>query len=339
MGGNSRSEKRRGRRWLLTGTVGVLLLVPAAFYLRDWIPGPWRSSEAWNDRLPSDVLADYVPEDSAALLTVDVPSLRESPMGRKRLVPLVQQLVREGEGELSWIAWLGIDPLNDLDSLQISFASGGVGQPLWLARGRLDRSRFHSTEQAREITVDHFRMWEYRDRQTKRTTTLAAAGDALLASETPARVLAALKYARKRPAGKSDAPVSLREMLTKVDRRQSVWVAASLEKLGSVRRIDNFWLEAVLRPLLTHAASVYGGITCGEDVRADLHFHAATEENAERLEADLKSLREMTGGASLFLGRQHELLPLLLLLGAAETNRDGNNVSLHCRLSEEQWPR
>lgn len=337
---NMGDRRRRGRIFWLIGAIGIVLLVSAAFIFRDWIPGPWRSPEAWNDRFPSDVLAEYLPEDSAAVIVVDLPLLRQSPVGRKHLMSFLKQLVREAEGEFAWLSWLGINPLDDLDSLQISFAAGGEGQPLWLARGRVDRSHFHVAAQGTEKVVDHFRVWEYADRQSKRKTTLAAAGDVLLVSDTSARVIAALKYGRERQTGKLDLhPVRdpmLRDMLAKVDRRRSIWLAASMNKLGSVRRIDNFWLEAILRPLLSHAESVRGGFTCAEDVRADLLFQAATEEKAAQLETDLKRLHELAGGASLLLSRQNELLPLLRLLGTGETKREGTNVLLHCRVAGDQ---
>ena len=187
-------------------------------------------------------------------------------------------------------------------------------------------------------TFDHFRVWEYADRPAKRVTLLVPVGDALVVSDTPARVLAALYQASDpRPVTIGDA--TLRELLQKVDRRQSVWFAASFRKLGAVARIDNFLLEMILRPLFTHAESLYGGLDCGEDVRAELHFLAATEDSAAKLEADLQHIcnvaQEVSEGAALLL-RQKEMVPLVRLLGTGQTSREGKTVLLRCRLAGDQ---
>jgi hypothetical protein len=91
----------------------------------------------------------------------------------------------------------------------------------------------------------------------------------------------------------------------------------------------------LLRPLFAHAESVYGGITCAEDLRAELHFGTATDEDAAQLEMDLQSICEAALGAAL-LGRQKELLPLLRLLAAGQIRREGKTILLRCRLTADQ---
>ena len=108
-----------------------------------------------------------------------------------------------------------------------------------------------------------------------------------------------------------------------MDRRQSVWLAASIKSLGPISGIDNFLLKMVLRPLPAHAESVYGGIVCSEDMQAELHFRTATAAEAAQLENDLASIRDLVREGSWLLGRQKELLPLLGLLGTAQIRRDG----------------
>lgn len=335
------APRRRWRRIvLLAGVATTVLVVVLGILFRDYIPGPWRSDDVSDNPFPPGVLADYVPEDSEAVLAVNLRSLLDSPTGRRHLMSPLKELVQDGEDNFQWIHLLGINPFDDLDSLEISFAPGSGGQPLWLARGRVDRSRFQTGPgNLRKKTADHFRIWEYMDRQRKKTTTLALAGDALVVSDTPARITAALKQAAN-PRSVIVRDAALRELLRKVDRRQSIWLAASFRKFGPVERIDNRWLELILRPLFRQAESVYGGLTCAEDVRAELHFASATEESAMKLEADLKNIcnvaAEVAQGAALLLRGQEELVPLVRLLGTGETNREGKSVSLRCRLLAEQ---
>jgi hypothetical protein len=328
--------RRRPRRlFVLAGLLGVGLLLLLVALLRDVIPGPWRRDAARDHLFAPGVLADYVPEDSEAVVAVDLRALRESPTGR-RLAPALKQLVGKGERRFHWIDLLNIKPFDDLDNLLMSFAPGSGGQPLWLARGRFDSSHFQvGPDRLEEKTIEHYRVWEYRDRQAKRSTLLTPVGDALVVSDTPARVLAALDQASQpRPLVIRDA--ALRELLAHVDRQQTLWLVVSFKHLGHLAEFESTWMKMVLTPLFKYAECVHGGVTCAKDLRAELHFHAATEENAERLEMDLKNIRDLAPGAALLLGRQRELLPLFRLLGSAETSRDGKNVSLRCRLAGKQ---
>ncbi|MGH7170410.1 MAG: hypothetical protein ACRELG_09055 [Gemmataceae bacterium] len=344
MGDNDRNEsaiapqgiprRRRGRLLLLAGVSLTALALLLGFLFRDRLLSRWRGEDDLGNRFPPGALADYLPEDSEAVLTVNVRQLRESRVGRQHLAPILQHLIRQAGGRLRWMDLLGIKPLEDLDSLQISFAPNAGGQPLWLVRARLDRSRIQiGPDKLQETKLNHFRIWECTDRETRRTTLLAPVGDILVVSEARGRVLSALKQASDpRPIAVRDA--TLREMLAKVDRRQSLWLAASIKSLGSLAGIEDYFLKMVLRPRLAHADSVHGGITCAEDVQVELHFRSATEERAARLETDLQAMREAAPGFELLLGRKKELLPLLRLLSSASINREGNKVLLRSRLLE-----
>lgn len=320
--------------FVLAGTAGAALVFSLALLLGAWLFWGWRNDDL-GDRLPPGALADYVPEDSEAVLAVNLRRLREAPIGKQKLSPCLQQLIGQAERQLPWLALAGIKCSDDIDTLLISFAPGTGEEPLWLAQGRFDPSRFQiGPDKLQEKGLDHFRVWEFHERGAKRTTLLAAVGDALVASETPSRVQAALKQASDpRPARVRDA--KLRELMTKIDRQQSLWLAASIRSLGPVSGIDNYLLKMVLRPFLTRAESVYGGFTCAEDLQAELFFTTATDEDATQLETDLKTLREAAPGAAL-LNRQNEWLPLMRLLSAGQIRRDGKTISLRCRLTPDQ---
>jgi hypothetical protein len=334
---SGRLQGRRPRRTLLAVSLaGVVVAVLLGFFGRDWIPSVWRSDSAVENPFPPGTLADYIPQDSEAVLFVNLRSLREAPIGPRYLMPSLRSIVRQSDDAFFWTALLGADALEDVDTLMVSFAPASDGQPLWLARGRFDRSRFQvGPDSLRGETIDRFRVWKCIDRQTNQPTLLAPVGDAFVVSDTPDRVLAALRQASDpRPVQVRD--VTLRQQLSEVDRRANVWFAASLKGLGPVARIDNFWLEKILRPLLRYADSARGHIACAEELRAELHFHSASEENAAKLEEDLKNICGVAAGAPLLLSRHKALLPLFRLLASGETTREGPNVSLRCRLTAEQ---
>jgi hypothetical protein len=331
-------SRRRPRRLLLFGAAATGLALVLALVCRESLLRGLRSDDDLGQRVPPDVLADYLPEDSEAVLSANVRQLLESPIGRRRLSPLLRQLVGQAQRRMRWLDLAGINLIDDLDTLQISFAPNSGGQPLWLGRGRFSRSRFRvGPDELQESRLDGFRVWQCSDRSAQRTTLLAAVGDTLVVTETRSRMQAALKQASE-PHPIHVRNADLRELLNKVDRRQSIWLAARIESFGSLLEIDNSWLKMVLRPLLAHAESVYGGIACTEDVRAEFHFVAATQQDAAQLERDLQSVRDLARDGSWLLGL-HKEMPLLRLLGAGQISRDGKRILLQSRLTADQLDR
>lgn len=300
-----------------------------------WFVHSWRSSDL-SKHVSPEALADYLPTDSQVVLAVDVRQMLATPIGRQHLGPFFQKILDQAERELSWLEWIEVKSVNDIDTLLISLTPGIREEPLLLARGRFDCAHFQTgPDKLQEKTLDGFRVWEHRDRFAKQPTLLAAAGDTLVVSDGPGRIQAALKQASDPQPIPVNDPV-LRDLLGKVDRRQCLWLAASLCGLGPISGIDNYLLKMVLRPLLAHAESIYGGIACADDIQAELHVNAATDEAAVRLETDLKSICEAAPGAAL-LSRQSEWLPLLRLLGSGQIQRDGKTIVLRCRLTADQW--
>jgi hypothetical protein len=333
MDGNSR---RRLWRWFLLAGLLLATLVVVGFFFSDQLSNLWHVENDLGNGFPPGALADYVPEDSQVVLAVNVRQLLDTPSGREQLAPALQYLFRRAGGLLRWMDLLGINRLDDLDYLQISFAPSVGDEPLWLVRGRFDRSRIQiGPDKLQESKLDRYRVWEHTDHRAKRTTIIAPVSDAFVACESRVRVQVALREASNpRPNAVRDA--ILREVLPRVDRRQTIWLAASLKGLGSLRGIEDYWLRLLLRPLMMHAESVYGGILCAEDVRAELHFRAATEEEAASLEKSLQSVRDLAGEGASLLVRQKEMRPLLRLLGSGEIRRDGTMILLRSRLTTDQ---
>jgi hypothetical protein len=330
------TPRRRRRLLLVASTTGACVTVLIVIVVCTWVLRAGRDGDDdLNNRVPAGALADYVPEDSAAVLFVDVGQFRETPVGRQYLWPTMQQLARQLQWRLPWLKLVGINTLDDFDTLRISFASKGGGEPMLLARGQFDRSRLQiGPDKLQERTLDHFRIWEYSEPEAKQTTLIAPVADMLVVSETRNRVQAALKQASDpQPIRVRDA--ILRQVLAKVDRRQSLWLAASMKKLASISELDNYLLKMILRPLVAHAESVYGGITCTEDLQAELHFSTTTEADASRLESDLRSICEAAPGIML-LGRKSEPQPLLQLLAAGQIKREGKTILFRCRLTTDQ---
>jgi hypothetical protein len=327
----------RWRRLLLLASVaGTCFTVLVAIFLCAWVSRVWRNgNDDLGNRFPPGVLVDYVPEDSAVVLAVNVRQLRETLLTRPQLRPFFQRLIEQAEARLPWLDLTEINLLDDLDTLVISFGSAGSGEPLLLAHGRPDCSRFQvGPDKLQTKILDGLRVWECSDPSSKQNTLLVVVGDTLVVSKTRGRVQAALRQASDpKPIRVRDA--TLCELLMKVDRRQSLWLAVSNKRLGPAVEIDDYLLKILLRPLLAHSESISGGITCGEDLQAELHFSTTTDEDAAQLESDLKSICAAAPGAAL-LGRQNELLVLLRLLAAGQIRCESKSILLRCRLTADQ---
>jgi hypothetical protein len=322
----------RSRSWpiyLLASFVIAAFVLGLAWQLADHIPG-WSHSADTLD-VSADALEDYIPEDSAAVLALNLRQMREALPAQRDLQALLDQLQRRARSHWAWLDLLRLDPLTDLDRLRISFAHGHASQPLWLARGRFDRARFRiGPGLLQQHAVDHATLYQYDNRADGTATTIAPVADMLVGSDAAEQVLTALVAARQ-PKAEPLQDETLRQLLCQVDRSQTLWLAVSLRKLGPVPRMGSVGLELVLRPILTNASSIEGGITCGDELQAGFHFQADTDEGASKLEDILRSICEVAQNIPQLPGLDKEFVPLFRLLASGQVRRDKLTVSLRCR--------
>jgi hypothetical protein len=297
---------------------------------------PWRSYPGAPavEHFPEGSLDGYLPADACGVLTVNLRLLLAPPAARRNLRKPLQQLLRHGERVHPWMSLVGADPWTDLDRIRVVFCGGG--QPLWVARGRFDPARFQTGPGKLGAKVEAgFRVYESHGPQPGRLTTLALAGDTLVASDDRGRLLAALGYA----AGlRKAAPVdpTLKKLVRAVDRDQGLWLAVSFDKLGHVSRLPSLGVDLMVRPILSYARTARGGLRFGADVRADFLARARDGAAARDLETGLRSVCETAAGVSLLPGIEPDLVPLFRLLATGQVTRDGTAVRLQCRLAPDQ---
>ncbi len=313
---------------LFAGLLGATLALAAFLFLR------YRTStEPEPEPFPPDALAGYLPADSTVVLALNVRPLLDAPVVRTRLGPALRNLLRRGANGEPWIDLAGIDPFADIEQIQVSFAAGDPAHPLWLVRGRFSRARFQVGPDKLRPRIEHGRgIYEYTDPDFG-PTLLAPVGDTLVVSAVPGRLDDALAHAAEPRPVRFRYP-ALAALLKQVDQKQAVWLAASLADFGAVGGLKDWALSVVLRPVLAHAQTVSGGIALTDDVRAAFAFRARDEDGARRLEEDLKREAEAARGFSLFV-RDEDLLPVFQLLATGTTTREGDGVSLRCRLTAE----
>jgi hypothetical protein len=281
----------------------------------------------------ADALADYLPADAAAVISLDLRGLRAAAVARGRLGEELRRLVYHSDVELPWLRLARVDPWKECDRVRVVLPAGEPTHPLWLVHGHIDPDRFEVGPAGLVPQSDGGRrLYEYRD-PVLGPTWLATAGDTLVVSLGRARLLEALRHASEpHPTAVHDS--TLRELLAKVDRTQALWLAASLEALGPMR-MQNRALNAMLGPVLRRARGIQGGVRAGEDLGAELTLDTANEAAAEQLEGVLKNVVTVAQGAALLPGADPDLAPLFQLLGTGEATRAGAVVTLRCKLTAE----
>jgi hypothetical protein len=250
--------------------------------------------------------------------------------------------VRKGEKGWGWVPLVGAEPRKDLQQVQFFLFPRLVGTPTVLARGHFDPARFvigpNRLEEAPAGVEKSFRFFNHKDAKTGKATVFAPVGPDLVvsdASRMPAVVALATGVTKAHPP---EDPL-LQALLKEVDRKQSLWLAVSFDKLGQVAHLDNTALEYYLRPLFRSAQTVQGGISYGTDeVRADFVFRAKDDDNAKYLEKYLRDASEAAKVARQTV-KDKDMLPLLQLLGTAQRKRDGRRLEIHCRLTASQLGR
>jgi hypothetical protein len=286
---------------------------------------------------PPDALADYLPDDAIGVATLNLARMLDAPVVANNFRNPLMRVLQRGDVGGGWLAALGIDPRKDLQSLQMIHRRG-ANRPLIVVHGHFDTARFQvgpgELEEVRDGPDGCFRLFEYHDPDENKTTTLALAGDYLVACEARPPVVAALTYAAN-PRKSEPKDAALRNYLATVDRTQSLWISVPLGKVGPIARLSNKGLELALRPVFKFAKEVRGGVSCDKDIRAEFVFVAGTEDDAEQLETSLKSVCEVAQTAPFLFGKDKDLLPFFRLLASGETTRDGLTITLRCRWSAD----
>jgi hypothetical protein len=350
--------RRRGR-W---GLVGLFLVITGVFAggliaLRPGEPPPEEVSppsesqpvtETPPPTPPSppkpavDLLVGFIPPKAAAVFTLNLHQMLESPTFLKLFGTHREAEIRKGDKGWGWVPLVGADPGKDIQQVQIFLFAHLSGTPTVLARGHFDPAHFavgpDRLEEAPAGVEKSFRFFNQKDAKTGKTVVFAPIGPDLVVSDVPRMPAVVALATGVTKAHPPEDPV-LQAQLKEVNRNQSLWLAVSFDKLGQVPRLDNNALETYLRPLFRSAQSVQGGINCGMDeVRADLVFRAKDDENANKLEKYLRDTCEAAKVARQTV-KDKDMLPLLQLLGTGQRKREGRRLEIHCRLTAAQLGR
>ncbi len=308
--------------------VGFVLVAAAALTLGLlWFLGlpPFRSSVF--DAFPPGALDNYLPHDTAAVVTLDVKQLREKGVLKKPLgKPLLQALTNEAI-EPTFVL-LGVDPLTDIDTARLAFSGGDPGRPFVLLRGRFDRAHFKiGPRELQELKQDGFRLYRHED------ATLALAGDTLVICLESGRVVDALHHAAGPVPAKLD-DMQFKSILDSVDRKSAIWFAADLASLG---QLDPGFGQVQIQPIHEHAITVRGSVICGADLLVEITLEGRSEGDGVALEKHLNEVVKILKGlrsaeeSNLPIPISSEFRPLMRLFAESEIERRERTVFLRAR--------
>jgi hypothetical protein len=249
----------------------VRTLSVAAFAV-SLLAGPLRAAEA--DK--------YLPGDTAVVVSVNVKQALGSPLGKKHLVPVIQQQLKQSAQLTQALNALGFDPLKDFDSLTV--ATSGVASTdaqkeaskvTVIAHGSFDLDKLHAAADAqikdnpKQLAVSTEAGTRVYENKTENQTGYFAFIDrtTLVAAGSKSNVVNAIKNGGK--GAKLTKEMSA--VLNKADGKQSVWFAAVAPE--EVRKgLGN--LPQTME-IADKIQSFSGGVTVDKDLRLIIAIHTA----------------------------------------------------------------
>jgi hypothetical protein len=324
------------RRRTVVMASGLLLAAGVAAWFVWWYF--WASSAAPTLKPMAEVLVDYLPADTGAVVTADLRRLRAMPGGSRLLAALVRELsqrvpeLRKERADL-----LGMNLLEDVDWAQLIYTASDTERPLVKFLGRIDATRFQiSKDRLSRHSEAGFDLLEHGSPPVGvPRVTFAPFIGSLLADENHARLVAYLRDLSAPQPELQDA--RMRDLLRTVDRSQCLWLAISVDKLHLVQLPKEGGRAASLNTfqnLMVKAETIQGGLMGSEDVTLQLVFTCRGTTEAQSLEEELRNLREAIP-AILLLGQRRiekEFVPLLQGLGNAEVVREGRVITVSCQI-------
>jgi hypothetical protein len=300
-------------RKLGAGAVGlalVLALVPAA-----------NAAEAHK----------LLPEDTGAVITVNVRQILDSNLVKKHALDLIKQGIQDQEEVQKVMKALGLDPLKDVDQVVIAAPDlSENNKGLVIVSGRFDPAKIKATAaDAAKKQADQFKLHQVGAHQVYEIKVpdqpepmFAAVADAktLVAAPTKEYVADALDKANGKKAGGLKNK-EMAALLQQADGRQSAWMVmggSALEK-GLPAGVDDN-VKAFLKKL----DMVAGGLTVTDDVKMQVVLGAKDPQAAKDLHKVVtEGINQGVGVLALLAGQQKELAPLVdVVKGIRTTSKD-----------------
>jgi hypothetical protein len=292
----------------------------------------------------------YLPADTAVYVNVNVRQVLDSPLIKKHALQVLRDALKDADTAEEVLKDLGLDPFKDVD--RVIVAGSGEPEPdrgLVIVHGRFDPAKFQAkAQETAKANGELLKLRTVPDGQGGRHTVYEVLPpDAraplfvTLADNTTLLLSAGKDYVVDALKKRGDkAPVALKEkdlqaLLEKLDDRQSVTVAA-VNNAATRGALNNVPDEAA--GALEKITAVGGGVTLGEDIKAEVAFtfQAAADARDFRDSAD-QGLRFALAGLAV-LGKDAESPGLDLVLEVVKSlkvSAKGKTVLVKGQVSAE----
>jgi hypothetical protein len=298
----------------------------------------------------------YLPDDSEAVLTINVRQILEAPFIKKDAFADFRKSLEERSGSLKHLKDLDLDPQKDIDSIVVTNSNGDPDRTFLIVHGRFEVTRFEA--KAAEIAKAQPDLWsvttiadgtggQYKVLKSskwydfsgvkptlKNKPAYVALLDKRVLVASPAKdlIIDALDKAkgRKKPDLKSK---ELCRLLEKADGKQSIWLAILPSALGKILPLDD---DSPFRDQLAKMEAISGGLTFGDDIKLEIAVAAKDGEVARELSTEINELLNIVlAFAALSSQGKPDLEPALDALKSIKATAKGNTIILKGAVTTE----
>lgn len=282
----------------------------------------------------------YLPSDTEFVLTVNARQIIDSELIKQYALEAVKAALRDSEVK-KVLEPLGFDPLTDIGSVAIASPGGDdKDKGLLIVHGKFDVAKVTAkadevakdTEQLKVLKEGGYRLYEVAiPGQDAKTMYVALVDEkTLVVSPGKSYVVGALDM----HAGKKESAPrkELKDLVAKVDGRQSVWLVA----LGSGLGKSAFAKDDKAKELLEKCESFSTGLTITRDIKVDAHIAARNADSAGDLKKQLsEGIDQAKTLVTILATQQPEIAPLGEVLNALKVSADGSSVLLKGLITAE----
>jgi hypothetical protein len=285
----------------------------------------------------------YLPDDTEAVVTINVKQIIDSPLFKKYALDVVQQGLKDNDEVSSILKDLGFDPLKDADTIMVAGPSGDeTDKGLIIMHGRIDVAKFKTkAEEAAKANGEHLKIHKrengpaiYEVTHDNLPSSMFVAvvdKNTILASFGKDYVVDALKKIDAKQATVKSKEI--KALLEKLDGKQSI----SFAMIGSAAAKSKELAQVIPGDVLDNLDAVGAGVTVADDIKLEVGIVAKTADSA-------KSIREkIDGGLNQALGTiaglaqvEKNFQPAVDVIKSVKTTQKDKTVTLQGEVTAEQ---
>lgn len=265
----------------------------------------------------------FLPEDSEAVLNLNVRQILDSELIKKHVLAVAQEALRGNDQVQDILKDLGFDPFKDLDRILVATPGGtDKDRGLLIAHGRFDVAKFKAKGESvandngdvlkiHKVLGGKHLIYEVNHPDLEAPFFVALAGkDTILASPGKDYVVDALKK-----IGKQTKPVmknkDLQALLEKVNDRQSFWMAGIKDPAVKDAIGD---LPENVKGMIDKIQAIAGGLTISDEIKLEFVFTTKDGKEAKDLQGSIDAGLKLALFALAGLSNQKDSSPQMNLL-------------------------